>query len=93
MKFAGKQRLFIGALVTTIGIMVAAHYDLLIVRMLLGFIGLAACIALYFLPAIYAKKRNHPNAEAILTLNLLLGWTVIGWAVAATWASTKQARN
>ena len=30
----------------------------------------------YFLPAIIAGRRNHPNATAITALNLILGWTL-----------------
>jgi T4 superinfection immunity protein/zinc ribbon protein len=39
---------------------------------------------LYFLPAFLA--RNKPNFTAILLVNLLLGWTFIGWIVALIWA-------
>ena len=38
-------------------------------------------IALYFLPAIIAAARHTHNATSILLLNILLGWTVIGWFV------------
>ncbi len=37
---------------------------------------------LYFVPAIVAAARQTHNSTAILLLNLLLGWTVIGWFVA-----------
>lgn len=39
---------------------------------------------LYFLPAILG--RNKANFTGILLLNLLLGWTVIGWFIALIWA-------
>jgi|SRR5277367_793125 len=39
---------------------------------------------LYFLPAFLA--RDKPNFTAILLLNLLAGWTVIGWIIALVWA-------
>lgn len=39
---------------------------------------------LYFLPAFLA--RNKPNFTAILVLNILTGWTFIGWIVALVWA-------
>jgi hypothetical protein len=35
--------------------------------------------ALYFLPSIIGLRKR--NAGAIFVLNLLLGWTVIGWVV------------
>jgi hypothetical protein len=39
---------------------------------------------LYFLPAYLA--RNRSNFTAILMLNLLAGWTFIGWIIALVWA-------
>jgi hypothetical protein len=41
---------------------------------------------LYFLPTIEAKRRNHPHYFGILTLNLGLGWTFLGWLGALVWA-------
>jgi hypothetical protein len=38
--------------------------------------------AFYFLPAIIAAARHTHNASGILLLNLLFGWTVVGWFVA-----------
>jgi T4 superinfection immunity protein len=40
----------------------------------------------YFLPSIVAAERKHRNRSAIFTLNLLAGWTFIGWVVAMVWA-------
>lgn len=46
---------------------------------------------LYFVPAIVALARHHANAPAIVVLNLLAGWTFIGWVGALVWAiSTPQ---
>lgn len=41
----------------------------------------------YFVPYIIAVFRKHPNRQAILILNLLLGWTVLGWIGALVWAA------
>jgi hypothetical protein len=41
---------------------------------------------MYFLPSIVALARSKRDITAILLLNLLLGWTVIGWVVALIWA-------
>ena len=49
---------------------------------------LAALLVLYFLPAIVAQKRSHHNRTAILVLDLLAGWTVLGWIIAMVWATT-----
>jgi len=47
----------------------------------------------YFLPAVSAYSRRHRNKDAILILNLLLGWTVLGWIIAAVWCSTDNVRE
>lgn len=44
----------------------------------------------YFLPSIISYEKKKKNSQAILTLNLLLGWTLIGWVVAIVWANTKD---
>jgi len=41
-------------------------------------------LLLYFLPAFLA--RNKPNFTGVLILNLLAGWTFIGWIIALVWA-------
>jgi hypothetical protein len=43
---------------------------------------------LYFLPAMVASAREHHNLMAIVVLNLLAGWTFIGWVGALVWACT-----
>ena len=48
----------------------------------------AFVLALYFLPTIVAWRRNHKNAGAIFALNLLTGWTAIGWVAAIVWSLT-----
>jgi len=45
-------------------------------------------VVLFFLPNIVAYSRGHNSAHAILALNILLGWTVLGWVVAMVWALT-----
>src|SRR2546430_14220253 len=43
---------------------------------------------LYFLPAYLARKK--PDFTSILLLNLLAGWTFIGWIIALIWALTAK---
>jgi hypothetical protein len=43
-------------------------------------------IAIYFVPSFVAAGRNHRNLGALFTLNLLLGWTVLGWIGALVWS-------
>jgi Superinfection immunity protein len=45
-------------------------------------------LGLYFVPAIIAFSRNHRNRVAILVLDLLLGWTLLGWVGALVWSLT-----
>jgi hypothetical protein len=51
-------------------------------------IHLMILLAIYFLPAIIAGHRHLHDRTAITLLNLLLGWTFIGWVVALIWAVT-----
>lgn len=43
---------------------------------------------IYFLPTIIAFNRAKRNKVAIFALNLLLGWTFIGWAISLVWSLT-----
>lgn len=45
-------------------------------------------IALYFVPTFIGLRKR--NAGAIFVLNLLLGWTFVGWVVALVWALTVE---
>lgn len=42
----------------------------------------------YMAPSLLAGLAQHRNAGAICVLNLLLGWTFIGWVIALVWACT-----
>ena len=53
-----------------------------------GLIVLCAALGLYFLPFALAKYRKHRQSDAILLVNLLLGWTGLGWIVALIWSAT-----
>lgn len=53
---------------------------------LLVILMLLAGIWIYFMPALIASKRKHPNSGAIFALNLLLGWSLLGWVAALVWS-------
>ncbi|MCC3156471.1 superinfection immunity protein [Hymenobacter sp. 15J16-1T3B] len=54
-----------------------------------GFLALMFAGLLYFIPAIVG--RTHRQATSIFFLNLLLGWSIIGWIGALIWALSKPA--
>ena len=47
---------------------------------------LAVAVALYFIPTIIAFARRRPSRVAISVVNVVLGWTVIGWIAAFVWS-------
>lgn len=49
---------------------------------------LITLVLLYCVPLSLAAIRNHHNRNAIALLNLLLGWTVLGWIAALIWSCT-----
>jgi hypothetical protein len=51
-----------------------------------GFILIILIIALYFIPTIIATSRKVTNTGSVFVINLLLGWSVIGWVVALAMA-------
>jgi len=57
-------------------------------HVLLSVVAFLLLLVIYFVPTMVARSRNHINATAIFVANLLLGWTVLGWAIAMVWAFT-----
>lgn len=45
-------------------------------------------VILYFIPTGVACIRSHKNTASIFLLNLLLGWTFIGWVISLVWSFT-----
>lgn len=50
-----------------------------------GFVLLA-----YFLPTITAFIREHRRLGWICLANILVGWTIVGWALVAMWAMSSR---
>lgn len=46
---------------------------------------------LYFLPSFIGWNKR--SSGAIIALNILLGWTFIGWVVALVWSLTPISRR
>jgi Superinfection immunity protein/Protein of unknown function (DUF2510) len=49
-----------------------------------------AGLAVYLAPTIVAAIRRVPHAGSVAAINLLLGWSLVGWAVA--WALALRSR-
>ena len=58
-------------------------------------IGIACLLGLlfYFLPWFVASNRNHVNSGMIGFLNLVFGWTILGWILLMLWAIFGESRN
>ena len=54
-------------------------------------IPLLVMLAIYCLPTIIAVNRNHHNRVPIILVNILLGWSAIGWIIALIWSFTSPA--
>jgi hypothetical protein len=52
-----------------------------------GLILVTVLVFAYFFPTIVAAVRKVPNVGSVVVINLLLGWTLIGWAVALAMAA------
>jgi hypothetical protein len=45
-------------------------------------LAIVALVALYLLPTLVALARRIPGVAAIAVINILLGWSFIGWVIA-----------
>ena len=52
-------------------------------RMLAGMV----LLIIYLLPAINGYSKKHGSRAMILVVNVLLGWTLIGWVIALAWSA------
>jgi hypothetical protein len=50
-------------------------------------------IVAWLLPILIAKKRKHPNFASIAIIDLLLGWTFIGWVACLAWSVSNFERR
>ncbi len=49
-------------------------------------VGAVIGAVLYLIPTIDALYRKHPRTGRIVLVNLLAGWTLLGWGIAFAWA-------
>jgi hypothetical protein len=50
------------------------------------FAALSAGFTIYFLPSLLVCFVRHRDATGIFVLNLVTGWTLVGWVLALLWA-------
>jgi uncharacterized membrane protein len=48
-------------------------------------------VIIYMLPTLIAFSREHLRRQGVTVLNILLGWTLIGWIVVFLWAALGRA--
>ncbi|WP_395068204.1 superinfection immunity protein [Paraburkholderia silvatlantica] len=53
-------------------------------------VSVIAAVSLYLIPSIEADARGHKDAFAITIVNILLGWTIVGWFAARAWAHSRS---
>ena len=50
-------------------------------------------VALYMLPTFLAFSREHPRRHDLAVVNIVLGWTLIGWIGVFLWALLTPTRE
>jgi hypothetical protein len=59
----------------------------------LTMLGLAGVLLVYTIPAFIAFIRYHTRFRTILALNVVFGWTAVGWVGLLVWAFSKNTSN
>jgi hypothetical protein len=52
-----------------------------------------AIVVIYMLPTLIAFGREHPRRQDLTVVNILLGWTLIGWIGVFLWALLTQVED
>jgi hypothetical protein len=47
---------------------------------------LLLCVIIYMLPTLIAYARDVPSRHTITVINIVFGWTLVGWLIAFLWA-------
>jgi hypothetical protein len=50
-------------------------------------------VAMWLLPIYIAWRRHVRNVAAITVIDLLLGWTFVGWVACLAWAVSSDTRE
>jgi Superinfection immunity protein len=65
--------------------------NVVMIRLVAAVMVFVVLLPLYFLPTLIV--RGKLNAKALFWLNLLAGWTFIGWFAALVWAITNDSQS
>ena len=57
---------------------------------MLGLMILMILLIIYFLPALIACAHLHTKTASITIINIFLGWTLLGWVLALSWAFSEK---
>lgn len=64
-----------------------------LILMPVGIVAALIMISLYLAPSIIAYKNKKANYVAIIMLNVITGWTIIGWIGSLIWAFCKDTQT
>ncbi len=53
-------------------------------------IELIVVVILYMLPTLIAYARDIPQRKTVTVVNIVFGWTLVGWVIAFIWALMAQ---
>jgi hypothetical protein len=59
-------------------------------HMFLTFAILFLIVVFYLLPCVIASTRKTGHQGAIFFINMLFGWTILGWVAALIWAVVEK---
>jgi len=51
---------------------------------------LLLCLIIYMLPTLIAYARDIPSRQTVTVVNIILGWTLIGWLICFLWATLAE---
>jgi hypothetical protein len=62
-------------------------------QVFLGILAIWVALCFYFFPSGIAYARRHKYTKTIFLLNLLFGWTGLGWIILLVWSFKGKKRH
>jgi hypothetical protein len=63
-----------------------SDFTLLAAYAIFAVLFVVVAVVFYSMPTFVAAWRGHPSVWEICALNLLSGWSLVGWGIAMAWA-------